>query len=155
MGAVKASFAAGCFWGVEAAFAKRQGVTSVTSGYAGGALPNPTYEQVCSGTTGHAEAVEVEFDPGKVSYEELLRLFWENHDPTTLNRQGPDVGTQYRSAVFCHSVEQAAAAAKVVAELDTKGRYVTEIVPAVRYWIAEDYHQQYFEKQGGRHSGFF
>ena len=151
----KATFAAGCFWGVEATFRQVSGVESTSVGYIGGNTENPTYHEICTGTTGHAEAVELEFDPEKVSYEKLLHVFWENHDPTPLHRQGPDVGTQYRSAIFCHSVEQAAAAAKVVAELDTKGRFVTEIVPAVQYWLAEDYHQQYFEKQGGRSFKFF
>ena len=150
-----ATFAAGCFWGVEAVFRQVPGVESTSVGYIGGETELPTYQDVCTGTTGHAEAVELKFDPEIVSFEKLLHVFWENHDPTTLNRQGPDIGTQYRSAVFCHSVEQAAAAAKVVEELDTKGRFVTEIVPAVQYWLAEEYHQQYFEKQSGGRSRFF
>lgn len=152
---MKAIFAGGCFWGVEAAFAKREGVTSAISGYTGGALPNPTYEQVCSGTTGHAEAVEVEFDPDVVSYEDLMALFWEIHNPTQKDRQGPDIGTQYRSAVFTNGDDQAQAAAKSMAALAESGRLngeiVTEIVPARPFYRAEEYHQRYFEKMG-RHS---
>ncbi len=148
----KATFGAGCFWGVEAAFRQVQGVISTSVGYTGGSLKNPTYEDVCSGRTGHAEAVEVIYDPAKISYEQLLQVFWENHDPTTLNRQGPDVGTQYRSAIFYHTPEQQAAALAAKEKLQTSGRYkrpiVTEIVAASPYYLAEDYHQQYLEKRG-------
>ena len=148
----KATFGAGCFWGVEAAFRQMQGVISTSVGYTGGSLKNPTYEDVCSGRTGHAEAVEVIYDPAKISYEQLLQVFWENHDPTTLNRQGPDVGTQYRSAIFYHTPEQQAAALAAKEKLQTSGRYkrpiVTEIVAASPYYLAEDYHQQYLEKRG-------
>ena len=148
----KAIFAAGCFWGVEAAFRKVQGVTGTSVGYIGGTGKNPNYQQVCTGRTGHAEAVEVAFDPAKVSYEELLKVFWETHDPTTLDRQGPDIGTQYRSAIFFvdDTQEQAAKASKEAraksGELDRP--IVTEITPAPEYYLAEEYHQQYFEKQG-------
>lgn len=151
----KATFAAGCFWGVEAAFRQIEGVTSTRVGYAGGSSKYPTYRDVCSGTTGHAESVEVEYDPSKVSYEELLTVFWENHDPTTMNRQGPDVGTQYRSAIFFHDAEQSAAAQASKEELQKSGKYsrdiVTEITPASEFYEAEDYHQQYFEKRGVSH----
>ncbi len=146
-----ATFGAGCFWGVEAAFRQVDGVTSTAVGYAGGELANPSYEIVCSGQTGHAEVVRVEFDPARVSYQQLLDRFWETHDPTTLNRQGPDVGTQYRSAVFFHDAEQAAAARAAKESLQESGRYrnpiVTEVTPAPDFWIAEDYHQQFFEKR--------
>ena len=148
----KAIFAAGCFWGVEDAFRQVKGVTSTTVGYIGGTTKNPSYKDVCSHTTGHAEAVEVEFDPKQVSYEQLLNVFWQSHDPTTLNRQGPDVGTQYRSAIFFENPEQEAAARKSKAELEKSGLFkrpiVTEITPASQFWPAEDYHQQYFEKRG-------
>jgi peptide-methionine (S)-S-oxide reductase len=151
----KATFGAGCFWGVEAAFRQVPGVVSTSVGYTGGTMANPTYEDVCSDRTGHAEAVEVEYDPSRVSYEDLLRVFWENHDPTTPNRQGPDVGTQYRSAVFFHTPEQQAAARASKEELDRSGKYrrpiVTEITPAPAFWRAEDYHQQYLEKRGLAH----
>ncbi len=151
----KATFGAGCFWGVEAAFRKIEGVASTTVGYAGGSFKDPTYKDVCSGKTGHAEVVQVEFDPSKVSYEELLRVFWNIHDPTTLNRQGPDIGTQYRSAVFFHNPEQEAAATASKQKLQSSGRYqnsiVTEITPALEFYRAEDYHQQYFEKCGIPH----
>ena len=152
----KATFAAGCFWGVEAAFRKVDGVITTTVGYIGGHTEDPTYEQVCSGTTGHAEAVELEFDPARVSYERLLDLFWEVHDPTTPNRQGPDIGTQYRSAIFTHSAEQEAAAkGSIEAAQDSFARpIVTEIVPAGTFTRAEDYHQQYFEKRGRRAFGW-
>ncbi len=146
-----ATFGAGCFWGVEAAFRQVDGVTSTAVGYAGGELANPSYEIVCSGQTGHAEVVRVEFDPARVSYQQLLDRFWETHDPTTLNRQGPDVGTQYRSAVFFHDAEQEAAARAAKESLQESGRYrnpiVTEVTPAPDFWIAEDYHQQFFEKR--------
>ena len=149
----KATFAAGCFWGVEAAFRKVRGVTDATVGYTGGSHENPTYEEVCSGDTGHAEAVQVEYDPAKVSYDELLHVFWDIHDPTTLNRQGPDFGTQYRSAVFHHDAEQEAAARASKQEQQRAGRHhrqiVTEITPAGPFYRAEDYHQRYLEKRGG------
>ncbi len=151
----KATFGAGCFWGIEASFRKIEGVASTTVGYAGGSFKDPTYKDVCSGKTGHAEVVQVEFDPSKVSYEELLRVFWNIHDPTTLNRQGPDIGTQYRSAVFFHNPEQEAAAAASKQKLQSSGRYQksieTEITPASEFYRAEDYHQQYFEKCGIPH----
>ena len=147
----KATFAAGCFWGVEAAFRLVKGVVSTSVGYTGGSFKNPTYKDVCSGKTGQAEAVEVEYDPSKVSYDELLTVFWENHDPTTLNRQGPDIGTQYRSAIFFHTPEQKAAAIASKERLQGSGRYknpiVTEITPASQFYRAEDYHQQYVEKR--------
>jgi peptide-methionine (S)-S-oxide reductase len=151
----KANFAAGCFWGVEVAFRQVKGVVSTAVGYEGGTSPNPTYEDVCSGTTGHAETVEVEYDPSQVSYEELLKVFWENHDPTTLNRQGPDVGEQYRSAIFYHTPEQMAAALASKQSLEKSGRFrrpiVTQIVPASKFYRAEEYHQQYLEKRGLAH----
>jgi peptide-methionine (S)-S-oxide reductase len=149
-----ATFAAGCFWGVEDAFRQVKGVSSTTVGYTGGTTKNPSYQEVCTGRTGHAEAVEVEFDPVKVSYLQLLAVFWKSHDPTTMNRQGPDVGTQYRSAIFYHDAEQweEARASKAVLEKDQvfKRPIVTEITPASEFYRAEDYHQQYFEKQGIR-----
>ena len=146
----KATFGAGCFWGVEADFRNLPGVTATAVGYAGGSHPNPTYQDVCSGSTGHAEAVEVEFDPDQISYEQLLSKFWEAHDPTQKNRQGPDVGSQYRSVIFFHSPEQEAAAllSKREAQEHTKREIVTEIVPAGDFHRAEEYHQRYFEKQG-------
>ena len=151
----KATFGAGCFWGVEELFRNIKGVKSATSGYAGGSTANPTYEQVCSHTTGHAEVVEVEFDPAAVSYDHLLDVFWSNHDPTTLNRQGPDVGDQYRSVVFYHSPEQKAAAEAKKAELERSGRFrrpiVTQIEPAPTFYRAEEYHQQYLRKHGRSH----
>ena len=151
----KATLGAGCFWGVEAAFRKIEGVASTTVGYAGGSFKDPTYKDVCSGKTGHAEVVQVEYDPSKVSYEELLRVFWNIHDPTTLNRQGPDIGTQYRSVVLFHNPEQEAAATASKQKLQSSGRYqksiVTEITPASEFYRAEDYHQQYFEKCGIPH----
>ena len=151
----KATFAAGCFWGVEEAFRKVKGVVSTSVGYTGGSFNNPRYEDVCSGKTGHAEAVQVAYDPAHVSYEELLSVFWENHDPTTLNRQGPDIGTQYRSAIFFHTPEQKAAAVASKENLQKSGRYKnpisTEIAPASQFYRAEDYHQQYFEKRGSAH----
>jgi peptide-methionine (S)-S-oxide reductase len=151
----KATFGAGCFWGVEAAFRQVKGVISTAVGYMGGSQKDPTYQDVCTDRTGHAEVVQVEFDPSQVSYEELLRVFWENHDPTTLNRQGPDVGTQYRSAIFFHTPEQQVAAKASKEALAHSGRYkrpvVTEIVPAPEFWRAEDYHQQYLEKRGLAH----
>ena len=148
----KATFAAGCFWGVEAAFRQVPGVTATSVGYLGGSLKNPTYQDVCTDRTGHAEAVQVEYDPAKVPYDGLLKVFWENHDPTTLNRQGPDVGTQYRSAIFFHNPEQEAAAKASKEKLERSGAYkrpiVTQIVPASEFWPAEEYHQQYLEKRG-------
>ena len=148
----KATFGAGCFWGIESAFRQVKGVTDVAVGYAGGALPNPTYQDVCTDRTGHAEVVEVDYDPAQVSYDALLKVFWENHDPTQLNRQGPDWGTQYRSAIFFHAPEQKGAAAASKESLEKAGRYskpiVTQIVPAETFYPAEDYHQQYLEKRG-------
>jgi peptide-methionine (S)-S-oxide reductase len=150
----KAIFAAGCFWGVEDAFRQVKGVTSTTVGYIGGHTKNPTYKEVCTDTTGHAEAVEVEFDPAQVSYRELLAVFFQSHDPTQLNRQGPDYGKQYRSAIFYQDAEQEAAARESKEALDKAGVFkrpiVTQIVPASEFYRAEDYHQQYFEKQGIR-----
>jgi len=146
----RATFGAGCFWGVEAAFRQLPGVVSTAVGYAGGALASPTYQDVCSGTTGHAEVVQVEYDQSKVSYDDLLKVFWENHDPTTLNRQGPDRGEQYRSAIFFHRPEQQAAA--IASRERTQAAHrrpiVTEITPASDFFIAEDYHQQYLERRG-------
>jgi peptide-methionine (S)-S-oxide reductase len=148
----KATFAAGCFWGVEEAFRHIKGVTSTTVGYTGGTTPNATYKQVCTGSTGHAEAVEVEFDPTHVSYRELLAAFFQNHNPTTLNSQGPDFGTQYRSAIFVHDAEQEAEAREAIATLEKshifKRPIVTEIKPAGPFYRAEDYHQQYLAKRG-------
>ena len=149
----KATFGAGCFWGVESFFREVPGVIDVASGYAGGQVENPTYRQVCTDTTGHAEVVEVSFDPAKVSYGRLVELFFKMHDPTQLNRQGPDVGTQYRSVIFVHSPEQARVAEEKKAEAAASGRYkrpvVTTIEPAKPFWRAEEYHQRYFEKNGG------
>lgn len=149
----KATFAAGCFWGVEEAFYDEPGVVATRVGYTGGSLESPTYKQVCSGATGHAEAVEVTFDPAVISYEKLLKIFWQAHDPTQLNRQGPDIGTQYRSAIFYHSDEQRQLAESSRDGVDQSGRYqrsiVTEILPAATFWEAEDYHQQYHKKNGG------
>jgi peptide-methionine (S)-S-oxide reductase len=147
----KATFAAGCFWGVEAAFRKIEGVTDTKVGYIGGTLSNPTYEDVCTHRTGHAEAVQVEFDPSVVTLEELLDAFWRIHDPTTLNRQGPDIGTQYRSAIFFHTPEQEASAMSSKGKMQQRlGRpIVTQIVPAETFWPAEEYHQRYLEKHGG------
>jgi peptide-methionine (S)-S-oxide reductase len=150
-----ATFAAGCFWGVEAAFREIDGVASTRVGYTGGTVDHPTYRDVCSGRTGHAESVEVTFDPNVVTYDKLLDVFWENHDPTTLNRQGPDIGAQYRSAIFFHNSEQEAAAQASKEKQQSSAKYkrdiVTEITPASTFWEAEDYHQQYFEKRGITH----
>ncbi len=147
-----ATFAAGCFWGVEETFRQIKGVKATAVGYTGGHFDHPTYEDVCTDRTGHAEAVQVQYDPKEVSYEQLLKVFWENHDPTTLNRQGPDVGTQYRSAIFYHTPEQKAAAEAAKQALAASGKFrreiVTQIVPAATFWKAEDYHQQYLEKRG-------
>jgi peptide-methionine (S)-S-oxide reductase len=145
---VKATFAGGCFWCTEAVYAQLKGVKSVASGYIGGQVPNPTYKQVCTGLTGHAEAIEIEYDPQQVSFEKLLEVFFATHDPTTLNRQGADVGTQYRSGVFYHDDEQKRIAEEVIAKLDAArvfpGKIVTEVTPASRFYPAEDYHQDYF-----------
>ena len=150
----KATFAAGCFWGVEDAFRQVKGVTSTAVGYIGGHTQNPTYKEVCTNSTGHAEAVEVEFDPKQVSYKELLAAFFQSHDPTELNRQGPDYGTQYRSAIFFHDATQEAEAREAVAALGKSGIFkrpiVTQIVSAPEFYRAEEYHQKYFEKQGIR-----
>ncbi len=149
-GAERATLAAGCFWGIEAAFREMHGVLQTSVGYTGGHTPSPTYEQVCSHTTGHAEAVEVWFDPALVSYAELLGAFWQMHNPTTRNRQGLDIGDQYRSAIFTHSPEQQAAAiaSRDVEQLARRRRIVTEIEPATLFHRAEEYHQRYFEKSG-------
>ena len=148
----KATFGAGCFWGVEAAFRRIQGVTDTAVGYMGGTLDNPTYAEVCTDTTGHAEVVEVTYDPNQVSYEQLLTVFWQNHNPTTRNRQGPDVGSQYRSAIFAHSPEQEVTARTAIERLNTNGCYscpiVTEVTPASTFYRAEEYHQRYLEKRG-------
>lgn len=149
----KAMFGAGCFWGVEATFRKVKGVAGTAVGYSGGTKENPTYRQVCSGTTGHAEVVLVEFDPEVVSYKELLDVFWKSHNPTTPNRQGPDVGSQYRSAIFYLNEDQKTTAEESKSNLAASGRYddreiVTEITKAGDFWHAEDYHQQYYEKRG-------
>ncbi len=154
----KATFGAGCFWGVEAAFRKVKGVKTAAAGYSGGTLKNPTYEDVCTGLTGHAEVVQVSYEQAEVSYQELLDVFWETHDPTTLNRQGPDVGTQYRSAIFFHTPEQEAAARASKENLEASGRcqrpVVTEITPASEFYRAEEHHQQYLEKRGQAHCRF-
>jgi peptide-methionine (S)-S-oxide reductase len=152
---MKATFAAGCFWGVEELFRNTPGVLSTQVGYTGGQTESPTYQQVCTDRTGHAEAVEVEYDPERVSYEQLLDIFWDNHDPTTLNRQGPDVGTQYRSAIFYYNPEQQAAAAASKQARERSGKFrrpiVTQIVPVERFYRAEEYHQQYLAKRGLNH----
>ncbi|HEY8022409.1 MAG TPA: peptide-methionine (S)-S-oxide reductase MsrA [Thermoanaerobaculia bacterium] len=151
----KATFGAGCFWGVEAAFRQVPGVVDAAVGYSGGRTARPSYKDVCSGRTGHAEVVEVTFDPAKVSYDQLVDVFWANHDPTTKDRQGPDVGEQYRSEIFYHSPEQQAAAEASKAREDASGRHrrpiVTEITPASDFWRAEEYHQRYLEKRGLAH----
>lgn len=148
----KATFAAGCFWGVEARFQQLPGVTATAVGYEGGALANPSYQQVCTDRTGHAEAVDIDYDPAQITYEQLLDAFFSLHDPTELNRQGPDWGTQYRSVVFFHSPEQEAAAQAVIARLTAEKRFprpiVTQVVPAQTFWRAEEYHQKYLEKRG-------
>lgn len=151
MNTEKATFAAGCFWGVEAVFRNVPGVTDVTVGYTGGSAIDPSYQEVCAGTTGHAEAILVTFDPETVSFEKLMEVFWESHDPTTFNRQGPDIGTQYRSAVFFHTPEQEKVAARSKEELSRSGRLArpiaTEISPAGQFFPAEEYHQRYLEKR--------
>ena len=149
----KATFAAGCFWGIEAEFRRLKGVIATRVGYTGGSRPHPTYEQVCSGRTGHAEAVEVTFNPRILSYDQLLDVFWTIHDPTQLNRQGADIGTNYRSAIFYHTAEQKALAEASLSRIHASGKYrdrriATEIVPAAEFYPAEDYHQQYYEKCG-------
>lgn len=147
-----ATFGAGCFWGVEAAFRRLPGVVDVASGYSGGHMPNPTYKDVCAHTTGHAEVVQVTFDPEKISYDQLLDVFWQIHNPTQVNRQGPDVGPQYRSAIFVHSPEQQAIAEKSKAALTASGKFqrpiATEITAAGPFYRAEEYHQKYLEKHG-------
>lgn len=149
---MKATFGAGCFWHVEDLFRKTKGVTSTKVGYTGGNLTNPTYEEVCTDKTGHAEAVEVEYDPNEISYDKLLEIFWNNHDPTSLNRQGPDVGIQYRSSIFFHDESQKQTAQKSKEKLDSSGKFsksiVTEIVPSPEFYKAEEYHQKYFQKHG-------
>ena len=151
----QATLGGGCFWCLEAVFEQVRGVRRVVSGYAGGKRPNPSYEQVCTGATGHAEVVQVEYDPAQVTYDELLKVFWENHDPTTLNRQGPDFGSQYRSVVFYHTPEQKAAAEAFKENLQRSGRFgkpiVTAIAPALDFWRGEEYHQRYLEKHGRSH----
>jgi peptide-methionine (S)-S-oxide reductase len=148
-----ATFGAGCFWGVEAAFRRVPGVLEVISGYSGGSTQNPRYRDVCTDTTGHAEVVQVTFDPAQVSYEQLLDVFWKIHDPSQVNRQGPDFGTQYRTAIFFHSPEQEAIAKKSKQALDASGKFgrpiATEITAAGPFWPAEEYHQRYLEKHGG------
>ena len=149
---MKATFGAGCFWHVEDLLSKTKGVTSTAVGYIGGQLPNPTYEEVCTDKTGHVEAVEVEFNPDDISYEKLLDVFWHNHNPTTLNRQGPDIGNQYRSAIFYHDETQKEIAEKSKQSLDSSESFddpiVTQIIPAPKFYKAEEYHQKYFKKQG-------
>ncbi len=155
----KATFGAGCFWGIEEAYRQLDGVTATAVGYAGGSVDNPSYEMVCSGRTGHAEVVQVEYDPGTVSYEALLKLFWQVHDPTQIDRQGPDIGTQYRTVIFAHDDEQAELARRSLDDEQASGRHrrdiATRIEPAPAFWMAEDYHQQYFAKRGHRRFGLF
>lgn len=151
-GTATASFAAGCFWGVEAEFRQIKGVTATKVGYMGGRMKNPTYKDVCTDQTGHAEAVQVEYDPSEVTYDQLLQVFWDNHNPTTPNRQGPDFGSQYRSVIFYHTEAQKAEAIRSRDALSKSGKWkspiVTEIAPAKDFFLAEDYHQQYLEKRG-------
>ena len=151
----KATFGAGCFWGVEAAFRQTPGVVATSVGYMGGTLVNPTYQDVCTDKTGHAEVVQVIYDPSKIPYDRLLKIFWQNHDPTTPDRQGPDVGTQYRSVIFFHDPEQETVARASKESLERDGVFrspiVTEIVPASEFWPAEEYHQRYLEKRGLAH----
>ena len=158
MATEKATFAAGCFWGVEEEFRNVKGVLSTTVGYTGGHLQKPTYEDVCSDKTGHAEAVLVEYDPAVISYEKLLGIFWKIHDPTQVNKQGPDLGSQYRSVIYFHSPEQETAALLAKEKLQRSGQYkskiVTAIQPAVEFWPAEEYHQKYLQKKGGKSCHF-
>ncbi|MCZ6582936.1 MAG: peptide-methionine (S)-S-oxide reductase MsrA [Thaumarchaeota archaeon] len=157
---MKATFAAGCFWGVEELFQKVKGVKSTCVGYTGGTFKDPTYEDVCSGKTGHAEAIQMEYNPSETSYENLLMIFWDNHDPTTLNQQGPDIGEQYRSVVFFHTPEQEVAAKAMKEKLQDASlnkfnkKIVTQIIPASQFYKAEDYHQQYLQKRGLAHCNF-
>ncbi|MEN3017305.1 MAG: peptide-methionine (S)-S-oxide reductase MsrA [Candidatus Methanosuratincola petrocarbonis] len=150
MATAVATFGMGCFWGAEHIFRKVSGMISTTVGYMGGSYENPTYRDVCTGRTGHAEVVQVLYDPDRVSYERLLEVFWESHDPTTLNRQGPDVGSQYRSVIFYHTPEQREVAVKMRSVLERSGRFarpiVTEILPAAKFYRAEEYHQKYFDR---------
>lgn len=152
MATTAATFGAGCFWGIEAAFRQLQGVVSTEVGYMGGTVEEPSYRQVCSGRTGHAEVVQVTFDPDRLSYDDVLAVLWDNHDPTTRDRQGPDVGTQYRSAIFVHDGDQEAAARRSIEALEASARFrrpvVTEVTQAGTFWPAEDHHQQYLEKRG-------
>lgn len=152
-----ASFAAGCFWGVEAAFRELKGVVETTVGYMGGHTKNPNYKEVCTGSTGHAETLQLKYDPAEISFEKLLEVFWNKHDPTTKNRQGPDIGEQYRSVIFYHTEEQKKLAEESKKKLDSSGKYrnpvVTEIIPAETFYPAEDYHQQYLEKRGRKFCG--
>ncbi len=151
----KATFGAGCFWGVEETFRSLKGVTNTAVGYAGGTKENPSYEDVCTDETGHAEVIEVEFDPAQIGYDKVLEAFWSSHNPTTLNRQGPDIGTQYRSVIFYHSPAQKAAAEASREKIDKSGRFrgpvVTQIEPAPKFWRAEEYHQCYLAKRGQSH----
>ncbi|MBP7145805.1 MAG: peptide-methionine (S)-S-oxide reductase MsrA [Methanoculleus sp.] len=151
----RATFGAGCFWGIEETFREVHGVVDTAVGFMGGSTENPTYPDVCTGKTGHTEVVQVTYDPGEVSYRDLLNVFWNAHDPTTLNRQGPDIGTQYRSVIFYHTTEQEAEARASRAAVEQSGRFrrhvVTAIEPAGTFWRAEEYHQQYFAKHGGGH----
>ena len=147
-----ATFGAGCFWGVEEIYRMLEGVTETAAGYMGGSKPNPTYEDVCSDKSGHAEVVQITYDPERISFEKLLQVFWGNHNPTTSNRQGPDVGTQYRSAIFYHDTSQKESAERSKAALEASGKWskpiVTEIMPAKEFWKAEEYHQKYLQKRG-------
>lgn len=154
-----ATFGTGCFWCTEAIFQQLNGVLKVSSGYSGGQKPNPSYKEVCEGNTGHAEVVQIVYDPTKISFDELLEVFWQTHDPTTLNRQGNDVGTQYRSAIFYHNTEQKTKAEKYKAELDKSGAFenkiVTEVTPYGKFYVAEDYHQNYFNRNGSEPYCYF
>lgn len=158
MSTEKAAFAAGCFWGVEETFRQTKGVTSTAVGYEGGSYLNPTYQDVCTDRTGHAETVEIEYDPTQISYEQLLDIFWNNHNPTTLNRQGPDIGSQYRSAIFYHTPEQLEIAQASKERLSQSGKFkrpiVTQIVPATTFYRAEEYHQHYLQKRGLSHCDY-
>lgn len=158
MSTEKAAFAAGCFWGVEETFRQTKGVISTAVGYEGGSFHNPTYQDVCTDRTGHAETVEIEYDPAQISYEQLLDIFWNNHNPTTLNRQGPDVGSQYRSAIFYHTPEQREIALASKERLSQSGKFkrpiVTQVVPATTFYRAEEYHQRYLQKRGMSHCDY-